>query len=164
MSVARGHACFLSARLALHGPEGVNDAGPDRAWPSPSLPSLPPPASIPFLWTSHPVFRFQRTYLSNLRGAEQQPALSALARSLPSGCPVVPEASPAPPPSPPWVLTGTSCRPAEPSPLQVAVYSKAGTQVPSSLLPPPLRVTGRALVPFLLQVLRAVLAGSCFSG
>lgn len=31
-----------------------------------SLP--PPPPLVPFLWTSHPVFRFQPTYLSNLRG------------------------------------------------------------------------------------------------
>lgn len=43
--VARGHACFLLARLALHGPEGVNDAGSDG--PGPLLPFRPFPLRPP---------------------------------------------------------------------------------------------------------------------
>lgn len=45
LSVARGHACFLLARLALHGPEGVNDAG--SAGPGPLLPFRPFPLRPP---------------------------------------------------------------------------------------------------------------------
>lgn len=57
--------------------------------PGPVFPFRPPPPSIPFLWTSHPVFRFQPTCLSNRRGtfAGAAQALSGQPPALSSGSP-----------------------------------------------------------------------------
>lgn len=139
-------ACWGSAWLALHGPEGVNGAEIDRAWPSLSLP--PPPPSIPFLWTSHPVFRFQPTYLSNLR--EPLPGLHRLlpaatsallwllspAWRAPGHCPlgILLFLTPPAPTSPTVGADGELCDLAERSPLLGAVCRVGGVKGP--LQPP----------------------------
>ena len=109
-----------------------------------SFPSAPPPPGL-FLWTSHPVFRFQPTYLSNLRGAfagllrllpgSDQPFPPALLRgahgSLPSGCPVVPDT-----PAPLSVdAAGELWHTVEPSPQWGAVRSALGGE--KGFNPPP---------------------------
>ena len=77
-----------------------------------SLPSAPPP-QVPFLWTPLPVFRFQPTCLSNLRGAfagaGQAPSTLALLLESPRGSvPCVFCCSrPLPTPVPQWVLKGS---------------------------------------------------------
>lgn len=108
------------AWIPLCCPEGVKGTGTDQAWPSPSLP--PPPPPVPFLWTSHPVFRFQPTYLSNLRGAfagagqapsGPQPSMLALLLESPQGTALCVFCCyrPLPTPVPQWVLKGSPrCR------------------------------------------------------
>ena len=104
------------AWILLCRPEGVKGAGTDQAWPSPSLP--PPPPPVPFLWTSHPVFRFQPTYLSNLRGAfagagqapsGPQPSTLALLLESPQSTALCVSccSRPLPTPVPQWVLKGS---------------------------------------------------------
>lgn len=136
---ASGRPCSL--RVAPKGLTALEPTG------RPSVSLLPPPPPVPFLWTSHPVFGFRPTYLSNLRG---ESAGAAQARLLPGpagpsglavprpGCPPPGEHAGHCPPGVLLFLTHTpspagrsrcGCcwgprHPAEPSPLRGPVCSE----------------------------------------